>query len=139
MMRTDAAWVLFSAGLIFLWALLLGVWKWREMTTSPDGLAHRYVDVAHRSALMYAFATGLIAGFVQLSGWPAAVNRSAAAAIILMFVVTITNYVRLGLQRETDNQMHNPPRSMRFVLVALVVGEIGGFSVLLTGFAAGQL
>lgn len=137
--RTETAWVLFFAGLIFLWALILGVWKWQAMTTSPDGLAHPYVDIAHRAALLYSFATGLIALFVELSGWPTAVNATAAGAIVLLFVVTISNYIRLGLQRETDNQMRNPPPSMRFVLVALIIGEIGGFAVLLTGFAVEQL
>jgi hypothetical protein len=135
--HTGTAWVLFFAGLIFLWALVLGVWKWQAMTTSPDGLAHPYVDIAHRAALLYA--TGLIAVFVELSGWPSAVNFGAAAVIVLLFVVTIANYIRLGLQRQTDNQMRNPPRSMRFVLVALIVGEIGGFCVLLVGFATAQL
>ncbi|WP_406281899.1 hypothetical protein OH799_07640 [Nocardia sp. NBC_00881] len=138
-MRTETAFVLFFAGLIFLWALVLGVWKWQAMTNSPNGLAHPYVDIAHRAALLYAFATGLIAVFVELSGWPSAVNFAAAAAMILLFVVTIANYIRLGLRRETDNQMRNPPPSMRFVLAALIVGEIGGFSVLLIGFATAQL
>lgn len=136
--HTETAVVLFSAGLIFLWALVLGVWKWQAMTTSPDGLAHPYVDIAHRAALLYAFATGLIAAFVELSGWPSAVDFTAAAVMILLFVVTIANYVRLGASRETDNQMRNPPPQMRFVLAALIIGEIGGFSVLLTGFAIAQ-
>ncbi|MFE7797652.1 hypothetical protein [Nocardia sp. NPDC057440] len=136
---TDTAWVLLSSGLIFLWALVLGVWKWQAMTTSPEGLAHPYVDIAHRSALLYSFATALIAAFVELSGWPTAVNSAAAATIILLFVVTIANYIRLGLTRETDNQMRNPPSSMRFVLAALIIGEIGGFCVLLAGFATAQL
>ncbi|ONM48199.1 hypothetical protein [Nocardia donostiensis] len=136
--HTETAVVLFSAGLIFLWALILGVWKWQAMTTSPDGLAHPYVDIAHRAALLYAFATGLIAAFVELSGWPSAVDFTAAAVMILLFVVTIANYVRLGASRETDNQMRNPPPQMRFVLAALIIGEIGGFSVLLTGFAIAQ-
>jgi hypothetical protein len=137
--RTEAAWVLFFAGLIFLGALVLGVWKWQQMTASPDGTAHPYVDIAHRSALLYSFATGLIAAFVQLSGWPSAVNGGAAAAIVLMFIVTIANYVRLGRQGQTDNQMRNAPHSMRFVLAALIAGEIGGFVVLLAGFAKAQL
>ncbi|WP_067467139.1 hypothetical protein [Nocardia amamiensis] len=76
---------------------------------------------------------------VELSGWPSAVNFGAAVVIVLLFVVTIANYIRLALQRQTDNQMRNPPPSMRFVLAALVVGEIGGFSVLLVGFATAQL
>ncbi|MFD4530192.1 hypothetical protein ACFWP7_41085 [Streptomyces sp. NPDC058470] len=139
MIRTETAWVLFFAGLIFVWALILGVWKWLQMATSPDGTAHPYVDIAHRSALLYSFATGLIAAFVQLSGWPSAVNGSAAGAIVLLFVVTIANYVRLAWQRETDNQMRNAPHSMRFVLATLIAGEIGGFIVLLAGFAKAQL
>ncbi|WP_327120930.1 hypothetical protein OHB12_06235 [Nocardia sp. NBC_01730] len=138
-MRTETALVLFFSGLIFLWALVLGVWKWQAMANSPDGLAHPYVDIAHRAALLYAFATGLIALFVELSGWPSAVNFFAAATIVLLFVVTIANYIRLGLRRETDNQMRNPPPVLRFVLAALIVGEIGGFSVLLVGFTVAQL
>ncbi|MEV6432209.1 hypothetical protein [Nocardia sp. NPDC051463] len=136
---TDTAWVLLSSGLIFLWALVLGVWKWQAMTTSPDGSAHPYVDIAHRAALLYSFATALIAAFVELSGWPTAVNSAAAATIVLLFVVTIANYVRLGLTRETDNQMRNPPSAMRFVLAALIIGQIGGFTVLLVGFATAHL
>lgn len=135
----DTAWVLLFSGLIFLWALVLGVWKWQSMVASPKGVAHPYVDIAHRAALLYSFATALVAVFVELSGWPTAVNAGAAAAIILLFVITITNYIRLGLTRETENQMRDAPSSMRFVLAALIVGEIGGFSVLLAGFAAAEL
>jgi hypothetical protein len=139
-MHTDAAWVLFLAGLIFLAALGLGVLKWQGMVNNREtGTAHPYIDIAHRSALMYSFATGLIAAFVELSGWPVIVNSLAAGAIILMFVSTIANYTRLGLQGKIVNQMHNPPPSLRFVLVALIIGEIGGFVVLLAGFAKAQL
>ena len=61
----DTKAVLLAAGLIFLWALLIGVWKYREMAASPEGRAHPYVDVAHRAALLYSFATLLILlGFV---------------------------------------------------------------------------
>ena len=31
---------LLAAGLIFLLALILGIWKYRQMATSPDHLAH---------------------------------------------------------------------------------------------------
>ncbi len=43
-----------AAGVIFLLALVLGIWKYRQMATSPDHLAHPYVDIAHRSALLYS-------------------------------------------------------------------------------------
>ncbi|MEV6333959.1 hypothetical protein AB0M12_04490 [Nocardia vinacea] len=135
---TLTALVLLAAGLLFVAALGLGVWKWIAMVGAPDGRAHPYVDIAHRSALLYSFATAMIAIFVELSGWPTAVNATAAAVLVLMFVITIANYVNHGIRRDTDNQMHNPPPAMRWVLVALIVGEIGGFCVLLTGFAAAQ-
>ena len=59
----DTKAVVLAAGLIFLWALLLGAWKYREMAAAEDGLAHPYVDVAHRAALLYSFATLLLAAF----------------------------------------------------------------------------
>jgi hypothetical protein len=60
----DTRLTLLAAGLIFLLALMLGVWKYREMATSENHLAHPYVDIAHRAALLYSFATVLIAAFV---------------------------------------------------------------------------
>ncbi|MER5638849.1 hypothetical protein ABT095_18030 [Kitasatospora sp. NPDC002227] len=138
-LHTDTAWILFFAGVIFTVALLLGVWKWQKMSTSPTGQAHPYVDIAHRSALLYSFAAGLVSAFVQFSEWPAGVNLAAGGTMVALFLITIANYTRLGLQGTTENQMHNPPSSMRGVLALLIVGEIGGFLVLLTGFAAAQL
>jgi len=130
---------LFAAGLIFLLALVLGVWKYRQMATSPDHLAHPYVDIAHRSALLYSFATLLLAVFVQLSGWPAWVNSAAAATIIVFFVGAIGSYIVHGAKRDTTNQLSQPGRSVHLAMTALIVGEIGGFAVLLSGFLRGWL
>ncbi|AIJ12334.1 hypothetical protein ACN6LC_006011 [Streptomyces violaceoruber] len=140
MIRQETAWVLFAAGVIFLAALFLGVWKWQQSMSSPDGTAHRYVNVAHNSALLYSFATSaVVAPLVQFSGWPSAVNIIAAAAVVGMFVVTIANYVRLGIEGRTDNQMRDRKTSLRGVRETLIIGEIGGTAVLLTGFASAQL
>jgi hypothetical protein len=46
----DVKITLLSAGLIFLLALVLGAWKYRQVLISPDHRAHPYVDVAHRAA-----------------------------------------------------------------------------------------
>lgn len=51
-------------------ALLLGIWKYGHVATSETHLAHPYVDIAHRAALLYSFATILLAVFVELSAWP---------------------------------------------------------------------
>ena len=126
-----------AAGLIFLLALILGIWKYRQMVTSPDHLAHPYVDIAHRSALLYSFATLLVAVFVELSAWPEWVNLAAAMTIIVFFVGAIVSYIIHGVKRDTINQIGDPGRSIHIAMAALIVGEIGGFAVLFGGFLRG--
>src|ERR1700744_1912364 len=88
-LRIDFRITLLAAGLIFLLALVLGVWKYRQIMTSAEHRAHPYVDIAHRAALPYSFATLLIAVFVELSAWPARVNAAAAAVVVFFFVGAI--------------------------------------------------
>lgn len=131
--------MLLAAGLIFLLALVLGVWKYRQMAASPDGLAHPYVDTAHRAALLYSFATLLIAAFVELSGWSETVDAIAAFIVILYFLAAIGSYIWHGAKRDTDNQVRDPVRGTGAFFWSLVVAEIAGFSVLLAGFAEAQI
>ena len=131
--------VLLAAGLLFLWALLLGVVKYRQMLSSPEGLAHPYTDTAHRAALLYSFATLLIAVFVELSGWSDAVDLVAAGALLVFFVAAIGSYMIHGLRRDTDNQVRDRVRGLHGFMAALMVAEIGGFVVLLAGFADAQI
>jgi hypothetical protein len=137
----DTKAVLLAAGLIFIWALLLGVWKYRQMAASPDGLAHPYIDTAHRAALLYSFATLLIATFVELSGFSTAVNVIAAFAVIAFFVGAIAGYVWHGIRRDTDNQFREGegPTGLHQFMWALILAEIAGFSVLLAGFVSEQI
>lgn len=135
----DTRAVLLAAGLIFLWALLLGVWKYRQMAAADDGLAHPYVDTAHRAALLYSFATLLIATFVELSAWSAAVNATAAFAVIAFFVAAIASYCWHGRRRDTDNQFRDPAAGTHAFMWALIVAEIGGFAVLLAGFVDARI
>lgn len=126
------------AGLIFVWALALGVWKYRQMATSPTHLAHPYVDVAHRAALMYSFATLLLAVLVEFSALPTAVNLAAALAVVAFFVAAIASYAVHGHLRDTDNQFVHPVRGTHAFMAALIVAEIGGTLVLVAGFVRGQ-
>ncbi|MEZ5153107.1 hypothetical protein [Rhodococcus zopfii] len=134
----DTELTLLAAGLIFLLALSLGVWKYRQMVTSESHLAHPYVDIAHRSALLYSFATMLTAVFVELSVWPTAVNLIAAGVLVGFFVIAIGSYVVHGALRDTTNQFEDAGRGTTVAMIALIVGEIGGFSVLLAGFVWGS-
>ncbi|ALI25806.1 hypothetical protein XA26_19590 [Mycolicibacterium fortuitum] len=129
---------LLAAGLIFLLALALGVWKYRQMVTSAQHVAHPYVDIAHRASLLYAFATLLTAVFVELSAWPDWVDLTAAMVLVFFFLAAILSYIVHGARRDTTNQFERPSPGMHISMVLLIVGEIGGFAVLLVGFAVGQ-
>ncbi|WP_371413043.1 hypothetical protein [Mycolicibacterium sp. GF69] len=119
-------------------ALALGVWKYREMVTSPEHLAHPYVDIAHRAALLYSFATLLTAAFVELSAWPTWLNLTAAMVLVFFFVAAIAAYIVHGALRDTTNQFEHPSASLRVSMVLLIIGEMGGFGILLAGFIAAQ-
>ncbi|MBU9767211.1 hypothetical protein FR943_25690 [Mycobacterium sp. TNTM28] len=134
----DTVITLLAAGLIFLLALVLGVWKYRQMAVSENHLAHPYVDIAHRAALLYSFATLLVAVFVELSAWPTWVNLTAAMVLVFFFVIAIAAYIEHGAKRDTTNQFEHPTGALHAGMVALIVGEIGGFVVLLAGFVAAQ-
>ncbi len=135
----DTKVTLLAAGLIFLLALVLGVWKYRQIMVAEDHRAHPYVDIAHRAALLYSFATLLLAVFVELSAWPAWVNLTAAGVVVFFFVAAILSYISHGARRDTVNQFENPDRGLEIAMALLIAGEIGGFGVLLAGFIAGQL
>ena len=135
---TATAVTLFAAGLIFLLALVLGIWKYRQMAVNPDHLAHPYVDIAHRAALMYSFATLLVAVFVELSGWPTWVNLTAAMVTVYFFVTAIGSYMLHGTLRDTTNQFEQAGWFLHTGMVLLIAGEVGGFAVLLAGFVKAQ-
>jgi hypothetical protein len=136
---SDTVAVLAAAGLIFLWALILGVQKYRQIAASPEAQAHPYTDIAHRAALLYSFATLLIAAFVELSAFSTAVNLVAAFAPIFFFVAAIASYQVHGLRKDTDNQFRDPAPGTHAYMLALILAEIGGFAVLLAGFADAQI
>ena len=108
------------------------------MLASQEHRAHPYVDIAHRAALLYSFATLLIAVFVQFSAWPAWVNLTAAMIVVFFFVAAILSYISHGVRRDTVNQFEHPDRALKAAMAALIVGEIGGFGVILAGFVVGQ-
>lgn len=135
----DTKLTVLAAGLIFLLALGLGVWKYRQIMVAEDHRAHPYVDIAHRAALLYSFATLLIAVFVALSAWPVWVNLTAAAVVVFFFVGAIVSYIAHGARRDTVNQFDPPASGTGLAMVLLILGEIGGFAVIFAGFIAGQL
>lgn len=135
---------LLSAGIFFLNGLLTGVWKYQQIRTSPNAQAHPYVDIAHRTSLLYAFAALLLQKFVEVSDLPDAVELGAVAAQVLFFAAAIASYMVHGFLQDTDNQLRRPHTLGRSRLPggvisgfmwALVLAEVGGFVTLLYGVA----
>lgn len=131
-----AAIAMCAAALYFLTGLLTGVWKYYGIRTSPTAEAPYYVNIAHRSALLYSFAAVLLALFASLSALPDRVNSIATTTVLIFFGIAIARYIYLGIKNETDNQHRNPahPTGELVMLAAFIIGEIGGFLILLTGF-----
>src|SRR5262245_48415179 len=98
------------SGLFFIVGLSSGLWKYRGMITAPDGRAPAYVDICHRSALMYAFACLVLAQFAELSVWPPTVNTVAVVIPIAFFASAVGLYAIHGVLRDTDNMLARPHR-----------------------------
>lgn len=133
---------LLAAGVFFLTGLLTGAWKYFHIARAANAQAPVYVDIAHRAALLYSFASLLLAQFAALSVWPPRVNLIAAALPLAFFAFAIGGYVIHGLLRDTDNQFLKPhrfgpttvpPVMLAAFMWALMAAEIGGFVVLLAG------
>lgn len=131
-----------SAGIFFLSGLLTGIWKYLAMMSNDNARAPYYVDIAHRTSLMYAFSALLLAVFAWLSAWSDVVNFWATLLPVIFFAAAIGTYVVHGVLRDTNNQLARPhrlgPVTLPGLLIqgfmwALIVAEVGGFLVLFAG------
>jgi hypothetical protein len=144
---TASDFCLVSAGAFFLVGLLTGAWKYACITRSADAKAPFYVDTAHRASLLYAFACVLLGELSKRSAWTNGVNLAASGVLIFFFAASVLGYIVHGALRDTDNQLQRPHRLGRRTLPAgamlgfmalLMLGEIGGFVVLFSGFLAAR-
>jgi len=129
--------MLFAAGM-FLWALLLGTLKYRQILRSPEHRAHPYTDVAHRAALLYSFSLLLIGAFIQFGQWSVIVNLAAGSAMAAYFALAVAGYTWHGLRQDTENQFVSPAISLKVFMATLMIVEIGAWLVLVAGFADRQ-
>jgi hypothetical protein len=131
--------VLLFAATMFLWALLLGALKYRQILRSPQHRAHPYTDIAHRAALLYSFALLLVSAFVQFGRWSFSVNLAAGSAMAAYFAMAVGGYMWHGLRKDTENQFTAPSGGLRAFMVSLMTVEIGAWLILVAGFVDGQL
>ena len=133
--------IIFSG--LYLWVgMLTGVWKYWQISRSAHAKAHYYVDIAHRSSLLYAPATLILAILAYFSVWSAALNLTFVLINILFFSFSILSYVVHGFLQDTTNQFRQPHTlgklslpiwMMRCAMLLLVIGEIIATGGLLLG------
>lgn len=128
---------LICGGLLFMAALLSGIWKYTSTMKSPDHTVHRYIDTTHYASLSYAFASLLMAAFAERSALSPAWNYVGVALLEFYFIITILRYAQLGYTKSTPNQFSKRNFLTTTGMYLLIIGEIGGFLILFVGFLKG--
>ncbi|MDR0238169.1 hypothetical protein [Acinetobacter sp.] len=132
---------------IYLWVgMLTGVWKYVQISRSELARAHYYVDIAHRSSLLYAPATMILALMAYCSDWNETINLLCVVINLIFFSFSIASYVLHGWLKDTTNQFKQPHQLgsmqlpkilLRLAMVLLVVGEVVATGILLLGMIKG--
>ena len=131
-----------SAFAFFMLALITGVWKYSLMSQSEKGQSRYYVDIAHRSSFLYAYAALLLAVFAYLSQFPQWLNTLAVVGSVFFYLAAVLGYVYQGLLNKTNNQIRSSirkePSSTPLWLThvftfSLIIAEIGGALILGVG------
>ena len=130
---------LLASGLFLLTGMLVGVLKYQRIMTSPDHRAPVYVDIAHRAAFLYSFAMLVIAKLLEYNPYAARVQVGAVATVLLFFTLTVIGYLMEGIRDRTDNLFRERNFTTTWYMYLLIIGEIGGLSVILWGFIETQL
>ncbi|RZG75014.1 hypothetical protein [Acinetobacter sp. WCHAc060025] len=137
--------LLFSGIFLFV-GMLTGVWKYVQISQSELARAHYYVDIAHRSSLLYAPATLILAVMAYFSSWSEKVNLFFIITNLIFFSFSIASYVLHGWLKDTSNQFKQPHQLgkiqlpkiiLRIAMILLVIGEIGATAGLLLGMYVG--
>lgn len=91
---------------------------------SPNHQAPIYVDIAHRAALMYAFACLVLLEFIKWSTLSEMAESVAAGFPVLFFAIAIGTYVILGFTDHTDNQFKKRNFITTTGMYLLIAGEV---------------
>lgn len=133
---------LVSSGVFLLLGMITGIWKYSHMMRSDNGQAPVYVDICHRTSLMYAFACLVLQQLALHSRWSAGINLAAVAIPVVWFASAVLMYAIHGWLQDTDNQLQRPHRlgtktmpakMITVYMLLLIVGEVGGTAVLVAG------
>jgi hypothetical protein len=67
------------------------------------------------------------------------VNLLAAGTMTFYFLTAVVTYSLHGRREDTENQYGDPVKGTHLFMVALIIGEIGGWLVLTAGFLDKQI
>jgi len=129
---------LLFAGLFLLTGMLTGVWKYALIMRSADHRAPVYVDIAHRNALMFSFASLVISRLVEFSPLSGLAQIVLVAIPFFFFVMTSVGQIAEGVKNRTENIFTEPDPVRNVFMYGLIAGEIGGVVLLLGGFVYSQ-
>ncbi|MEQ1109668.1 hypothetical protein [Acinetobacter seifertii] len=128
---------------VFLWiGMLTGVWKYWQIRRSELSRAHYYVDIAHRSSLLYAAATLTLAALSYFTVLSEDIALWCVVANILFFSFSILVYIIHGFLQDTSNQFKQshrlgnfslPTWLMTLMMIALIITELLATAILLMG------
>lgn len=117
---------------IFLWVgMLTGVWKYAQIHGSKHARAHYYVDIAHRSSLLYAPASLILAVLAYYSSFADALNLLFVVVNVVFFSFSILSYVVHGVLKDTSNQFKKPHQMGAWQLPSWLLG--GAMLLLIIG------
>ncbi len=136
--------IIFSG--IFLWmGMLTGVWKYYQIRQSELARAHYYVDIAHRSSLLYASASLILAALSFFTVLSDSLVLFCVVANLFFFTMSILIYILHGLLKDTTNQFKQPHQigrwtlpvwCMTLMMLSLIVVQLGATTILLLGTIA---
>jgi len=128
---------------IFLWVgMITGVWKYYQIRNSALARAHYYVDIAHRSSLLYAAASLILAVLSYFTILSNELSLFCVVANLFFFSMSILIYIVHGCLKDTTNQFKQPHQlgkwtlpgwCMTIMMLGLIVVELGATVLLLFG------
>ncbi|EOR07835.1 hypothetical protein [Acinetobacter genomosp. 15BJ] len=128
---------------IFLWVgMLTGVWKYYQIRQTAQARAHYYVDIAHRSSLLYAAASLILAALSFFTVLSDSIALFCVVANLFFFTMSILIYILHGLLKDTTNQFKQPHQvgkwtlpawCMTLMMLSLIIVELGATGILVLG------
>lgn len=128
---------------IFLWVgMLTGVWKYYQIRQTAQARAHYYVDIAHRSSLLYAAASLILAALSFFTVLSDSIALFCVVANLFFFAMSILIYILHGLLKDTTNQFKQPHQvgkwtlptwCMTLMMLCLIIVELGATGILVLG------